>query len=302
MKRLKAGITLVIGALAFSSAEADIVLQNCNGCTTAQVEALAPNCAQGYAYVSDLVSQNLYKLCFNWDVDDGKRPALRYKDYTWLRPEDNVQQTWQAYEDIYLNNGHKMAADVSIRVNIAPRIQMHGDNGRLNAFDTIGATANNDAVIDYLNTTYFTSENVNGSQRPASPALATAFATLLNHFQVTTPLITTNPNFPVTIVVAFSDGSKRTYSFNYAVQQYKAVPGTARDGHGNLIPENTSMASNGGSTETYGFGGSGPSYDQNNLESLLRRFGAQITGGSGGFVTCSWDGAKNSLTCEVHQF
>lgn len=302
MNGLKAGLALAIGGLMFSSAQADIVLQNCNGCSTAQVEALAPNCAQGYAYVSDLVSQNLYKICFNWDVDDGQRPFLRYKDYSWAHPEDNAQQTWQAYEDIYLNDGHKMAADISIRVNVPPSMQVHGDNGKLNAYDTIVSTANNDAVIHYLDTTYFTTANVNGSTTSVSPALAAAFARLLDHLQVTTPLITTNPNFPVTIIVVFSDGSKRAYSFNYTVQQYAAVPSTARDGHGNLIPENTSMASNGGSTETYGFNGAGPSYDQGNLESLLQRFGAHITGGSGGFVTCSWDGAKSSLTCDIHQF
>lgn len=302
MDKLTGGIALAIGVLVFSSAQADIVLQNCNGCSTAQVEALAPECAQGYAYVSDLVSQNLYKVCFNWDVDDGQRPPLRYKEYTWAHPEDNAQQTWQAYENIYLNNGHKMAADISVSVNIPPATQLNGDNGKINAYDTVSATANNDAVTHYLDTTYFTSVNVNGANAPASPALAAAFASLLDHFQVTTPFITTNPNFPVTIVVVFSDGSKRTYSFNYAVQQYAAVPGTARDGHGQLIPENQNMASNGGGTNTYDHTGAGPNYDQGNLERLLNEFGAKVVNGGGGFTTCSWRPDTNTLNCTIHPY
>jgi hypothetical protein len=302
MDKLQIGAALAIGALAFSSAQADIVLQNCNGCSTAQVEAMAPNCTQGYTYVSDLFSQNLYKVCFEMDVEREFNPPRTIRIYHWAQPEDNVQQTWQAYDDIYLNNGHIMAADVSIHVDIPPATQLHGDNGRLNAYDTIAAAANSDAVVHYLETTYFTSVDVNGTELPASPALSAAFASLLDRLQVTTPLITTNPSFPVVVVVIFNDGSKRTYSFNYTDQQYVAVPGTARDAHGQLIPENTNMASNGGSTQTYDHSGNGPTYDQPNLQKLLSQFGAKITGSGGGFTTCSWDGVTSTLTCVNHPY
>jgi hypothetical protein len=302
MNKVKTGIALAIGALTFSAAQADVVLQNCNGCSTAQVEALAPNCAFGHAYVSDLVSQNLYKVCFNLDINDEFNPPRHEKDYQWSTPESNVMQTWKAYRDVYLNNGHRMAADVSVRVNIPPTTKLHGDNGRMNAYDTVAATANNDAVVHYLMSTYFISSDVNGVWVPMSPALSAASAELMNKLQVATPLLAINPQFPINVVVVFSDGSKRTYSFNYSDQTYKSVPGSAKDAHGQLIPENTSMASNGGSTNTYDFTGNGPAYDQANLQNLLNQFGAKIVGGSGGFVTCSWRSDTSTLTCRVHPY
>lgn len=302
MSKLQIGVVLAVGVFAFSAARADIVLQDCNGCSRTQVEAKAPLCGQGYAYVSDLVSQNLYKVCYTIDVNDEYNPPRREKEYQWASPESNAYQTWKAYEDIYLNNGHIEAADVSIRVIIPPATNLHGDDGHLNAYDTVAATANNDAVTHYLSTTYFSSANVDGVSLPASPALSAAFASLLDHLQVTTPAITTNPNFPVVVVVVFNDGSKRTYSFNYALQQYAAVPGTARDAHGQLIPENQSMASNGGGTNTYDHTGSGPDYDQHNLQNLLSQFGAKIVNNGGGFTTCSWRPDTNTLTCTIHPF
>jgi hypothetical protein len=304
MNKLHAGVFLVISSLVFSAAQADIILQDCNGCSSAQVEALAPICgsAKGYAYVSDLVSQNLYKVCYTLDINDEFNPPRRVKEFQWATPESNAYQTWKAYENIYLNNGHREAADVSVKIDIPSATNLHGDNGHMNAYDTIGATPNNDAVIHFLNSHYFTSSNVDGVNAPISPAFAAAAAELFNKLQVSTPVLTLNPNFPIVVVVVFNDGSKRTYSFSYTNQTYQATPGTARDGHGQLIPENTNMASNGGSTETYDHSRAGPNYDQQNLQNLLNQFGAKIVNGGGGFTTCSWRSDTSTLTCTIHPY
>ncbi|HET6914285.1 MAG TPA: hypothetical protein VFH71_13205 [Rhodanobacteraceae bacterium] len=298
MIHTKKGIALAVGALIFSAAQAQVATKDCTGCSTAQIEALASNCSSGYSYITDFASQNLYKVCFTWDVNDEYRPPRKEKDYDWAISEPQAGQIFKAYEDVYLNNGHVKAAAATLKINIQAPNPL-GDNGWMNAYDTVQSSQNENAVQNYLMTYHFSSADFTQS----APALAAGFAELLKSLQITTPVITIN-NFPTTVTLTFNDGSKRTYTFDSLHGTYVPTPGTAMDAHGNTIPENTSMATNNGIGQYYGFNG-GNTYDMGNIETILRNLqaaGIPITNGGGNEIACS-SVAGGGVSCRVyHQF
>lgn len=277
------------------AASAQQVTQDCTGCTTTQVEALATGCGQGYTYVTDFAAQKLYKVCYTWDVDDGYRPPKKYKEYTWATPESSATQLFQAYEGVYQHNGHAEAATAHVIVNIhAPA--PNGDNGYMNAYDVLSSSANQNALSNYLLQEHFDSSYI----KSPDPALAAAVANLLNALQING--VIKIGGFPVSFTMDFNDGSHITVTFNVATQKYEPVPGTAVDAHLNTIPQNTNMASNGGIGQTYVFNG-GNTFDMGNIETVLRNLqarGIPVSNGSGGSITCTWDGT--TLTCTVKQF
>lgn len=256
---------------------------------------MAKLCNVGYTYITDFASQNLYKVCYNIDVNDEYNPPRREKDYDWAVPESQAEQIFQAYEGVYLNNGHVKAANEKISVSITAPMPL-GDNRLMNAYDTLGASQNENTLENYLMTYHFTSSNILNFP----PALAAALSQLTKTLQITTPLITVN-SFPTTVTVVFNDGSQRTYTFDSLHQSYVPTPGTAKDAHLNTIPENTSMATNGGIGQNYGFTGGNP-YDMGNIETILRNLQAQgipVTNGSGGHIACvSVGNGKASCTIE----
>lgn len=110
-------------------------------------------------------------------------------------------------------------------------------DGYVDAFDTIASASANDAVSLCLNAAKPWARHADCSQ----PGWVPAF--LLRPLQARM------------ITAVFSDGSTRTYVFESETGRYLPVPGSARDGYGNGIPENVAMASNGGGIDTYGFRG-----------------------------------------------
>lgn len=75
------------------------------------------------------------------------------------------------------------------------------------------------------------------------------------------------------VTAVFPDGSARTYVFDGGTGGYLPVPGSARDGIGNGIPENVAMASNGGGLSTYVFQGADSDRDQAQMIRQLEGLG-----------------------------
>lgn len=312
MARIQKGIALVIGAMVLSTAQAQVLTKDCTGCTTTQIKAMASNCSSGYSYVTNFVSQNFYKICFMWDVNDEYRPPRKEKDYLWATPESQYQQEFQAYEAVYLYNGHvegltmyvhvQTAADTSASIG-GVRVMASNDNGYVNAYDTVISAQDNNRVVGYLMNNNFNVDDIQSWNPPFGSALVASISQLENAIKSKDISF---QNFNATYIVQFPDGSQRTYQYDPSSHTFVAVPGTAYDAHRNKIPENASMASNGDGIASYDYTGTGPSYDQPNMETLLRNLGAQgipvVNGGSGGSIECSWNGSTNTLSCTVKQF
>lgn len=257
------------------------------------------NCGQGYTYISNFASQNLYKVCFTWDVDDEYRPPKREKVYDWAQPESSYLKTFQAYEGVWLNNGHHMAVDATayVHVDLTPKPgASFGDNGYLNAYDTVRSPTNNQAVLNWLDSTNFTVQNVSGalSPFPTSPALESALVNWMN--SIKTSLVSFQVTISITVV--FNDGSMRTYTVTPS-GQWATVPNTAKDAHGNPIPETRDAVAGNGSSVSYVFGGTAPNYDQNNLNTLINLYNIPVTYNSTqtGSVVCTWDGT--TIRCSL---
>lgn len=295
MNNFNKGVAVAIGIAIFSTVQAQVATTDCTGCSIGQIEALAPLCAQGYSYITDFAAPKLYKLCFTIDVNDAYRPPKKEKDYYWAQPESWAMQLFQAYENVYLDNGHIKAAAAHVRVYI-PAPFPQGDNGYMNAYDVVSSSANMTALSGYLSTGSITRTYIEGQPDTAAAA---HIADLLNAISLNG--IIKIDGFPVSFIMDFDDGSHVTVQYNATTGYWGAVPGTARDANGNVLPESQSMAGNNG--QSYGFDGRN-SYDFGNFESRLRNLQAQgipVTNGSGGgSVHCTWDG--HTLACSIKQF
>jgi len=304
--RSSIGLAIAAGLFAAGAAQAGIVIQakDCTGCTAAQIQALVPSCEQGERYITDFAAGRLYEGCY--DISglspravpingNGLRPLTQgTKIYHWIQPPAYLQNSFQAYLDVYNLNGHVRAASaaVHVQVDIQPKINLGADDGYMNAYDAVSATANNDVVLNWLESTLLTTQRVSAfpGSAPFSPAYAAALTTLLN--SIKSSLLSVD--FKVLITVVFHDGSTRQYT----VDQYgdwATVPKSARDAHGNPIPEKYDDVADGGN-QTYGFGG-GPGYDQTNFVHTITLFGVPIQGDSGTTYGCVWNGSSNTLTC-----
>lgn len=303
MKHSHSSVALAVAAGLFSvAAQAGIHAVDCTGCTAAQVEALVPRCEQGVRYITDFAAARLYKGCYTLTgveprvVIHGGPTTLATKKYRWMQPSAATQNSFQTYLDVYNNNGHvrAQAARVYVRDDLTPKINLGGDDGYMNAYDAVRATANNDAVRNWLNSTILTSQRVAAlpGKYPFSPALTTAIVTLLNSLDSSIISV----DFNVKIEVVFHDGSTREYTVD-KYGEWAAVPDSARDAHGNPIPETYDDVANNGGSQTYGFGGSGPDYDQGNFVHTITLFGIPIYGDTGATYGCSWNGSNNTLTC-----
>lgn len=294
-RRSSIAIAIAVGLLVAASAQAQVVAQDCTDCTTAQIEAMAPPCGQGYAYISDFGAPNLYKLCYTLDVNDGYQPPRREKEYQWAQPEATYENTFQAYLAVYNNNGHVKAigAKSYLRLTLRPKVNVGGDDGYMNAYDTVRSSANNQVVLNWLDSTTFSTGNTEAYVAGVvTPALTSATVALLN--AIKTAVISFNIKISVTLV--FNDGSQRTYTVGSS-GAWETVPNTAMDAHFNRIPESASTVANNGGSETYGFGGY-PTYDQTNLSTLISLYGIPVTyGGTSGEIICTWDSIRNNLHC-----
>lgn len=320
MKLSRITIAVIAGIIAVSAhAGITVHAKDCTGCTAAQVEALLPNCEQGAIYVTDFDAERLYEGCY--DISGVSRRSVPLagkvatqslgvtnttKKYHLVQPDAGAQNTFQAYLNVYKLNGHvkQASAKVYTHVDIQP-VHPLGDDGYMNAYDTVRSSSNNDAVTNWLETTLYTSETVEGYgywNVPSSPALDAAMAGLLNNMKAAFLTL----DFNVKIIVIFHDGSERTYSPD-KYGDWKEVPGTAKDGHGNSIPDKADANSiaNGSGSELYDFSSNGPSYDMNNFLTLMKLYGVPIVngsssgGGSSQQLVCSWNTSSNTLTCSL---
>lgn len=268
----------------------------------AQIQALVPNCEQGARFVTDFAAGRLYEGCY--DIAGVSRRAAPAhgggpspmtqgtKIYHWLQPDAASQNTFQAYLGVYNLNGHVRAAKakVYVHVDLKPKISL-GDDGYMNAYDAVRAGMNNDAVINWLTTTSFTKSNVNAAFPFAeSPAIDSALANLFNDIKISILGV----DFKTELVVVFHDGSTRMYKTNSFGDWVEEI-GTARDAHGNPIPENASgLAGNG--SQTYQFNGQ-PGYDQTNLHTLANLYGAGIVYNPTGVVVVCAIKTDKTVTC-----
>lgn len=296
---ITAGLTFSAGA---NAGGLTIHATDCTGCTADQIQALMPNCEQSVRYVSDFANGNLYEGCYDLSgveprVVTGsgvKTAAVAASRYNWYQPDSGMQNTFQVYLDVYNNNGHVEAAEAKAyaHVDLTPKVSL-GDDGYMNANDAVRAPVNNDAVINWLETTWFTTGNVQGVVGPGigSPRLDDLLANLFN--TIKTSILTVN--FVVKITVVFHDGSERTYETDSS-GDWVEVPGTAIDAHGNPIPENYAALAGTG-VRTYKINGN-PGYDQTNLRTLTNLYGAGIVHNpTATVVVCSMMGPDNKITC-----
>lgn len=160
--RLTATLTaLSASILVVATAHATVVSQDCTSCSAVQIQALATGCNQGYSYVHDFATSRLYKVCFAWDVNDASRPPKREKVYEWATPELQYQQAFEAYANVYLNNGRSKSIVINVRLPIVESKsttagEMHTtlspatDNGYINAYDTVVSVQDNERVVQTL--------------------------------------------------------------------------------------------------------------------------------------------------------
>lgn len=294
MIHARKGLVFAVGALILSAAQAQVATKDCTGCSTAQIEALASNCSNGYSYITDFSSQNLYKVCFTWDVNDEYNPPRREKDYDWATPESSAMQLFQAYEGVYLNNGHVKAASAHVRVWIQAPVHVGDDGYYMNANDVLHASADRNTLDNYLQTYNFTNNTIDGQP---NTALAAALAKLIHAIPVSSVIKV--DGFAVSFVMDFHDGSHVTEAFNSLTGHYEPVQGTYIDGHQNTIPDNSDMPGAGGG-QTYGFNG-GNSVDMPNMITQLRNLGIPVTSGGGDEIGCS--SVDGTVSCRIyHQF
>jgi hypothetical protein len=286
-------VAVAVAACLFCSAAAQagvsVHAMDCTGCNAAQLEALVPNCEQGSRLITDFDAGRLYQGCY--DIKGVQRRVVTHtgpvtltnKIYHWTQPPAYMQNTFQTYLDVYNLNGHVRAesATAYVHLDLKPKIPL-GDDGYMNAYDAVYAGANNDAVLNWLNTTTFTLSNTSAApgHQPFSPELAAAVNQLLN--SIKTAVVSFD--YKLEAVVVFHDGSMRTYKVD-ASGDWSEVPGSARDGHGNPIPETRNDVAGGG-RKTYGFGGGGPDYDERNFVHTITLWQIPVEGNSGSTLAC----------------
>jgi hypothetical protein len=259
--------------------------KTCNGCTARQIEALLPSCQLGYQYVGDFDSDHLYLGCYR---EKGIQPtATPYlgipaqKEYFYAQPSARDQNSFEAFQNVYALNGHSMTqtAQVSVNINLRP-VESLGDDGYMNAYDVVGATQNKDAIKNWLYATVFATSNT----KPipfVSPQLAAALTSFLN--DIKTGIVSFE--YSIAVVLVFHDGSQVTFHYDPHDGTWGYVPGSARDGHGNLIPDSyTAIGGSGG--QVYDFTSPYPGYDVYNFDQLLENYGVQPTGSTTTVLEC----------------
>ncbi|WP_155393043.1 hypothetical protein [Xanthomonas albilineans] len=274
-------------------------------------------CSAGSTYVADFSNNALYNACSYIDVNDVK-PYTRTPAVQYNAVNQDYQRVFNDYHQVYINNGRSlgytaylhgtlsvsssqdyfMSRYVSIfldsLISTAQAQSSSSDNGYINAYDTVVSVQANQNVINRLTSQAFSAPSLSEANPGFGPGLVGAIAQLENAFN--SSLINFS-NFNATYIVEFPDGSQRTYRVDFQAHSYAAVPGTARDSHGNIIAENKAMVSNGSSIARYNFTGD-PGYDRTNFIHLAQGFGAQ-----GDFsqamnwagAECFWDGT--TLSC-----
>ena len=187
MTKTSIAVALSAGIFAWTAAHAGVISQDCTGCSISQIETLAVNCNQGYTYVHNFSSNRFYKVCFIFNVNDESHPPKLEKDYLWYTPESQYQQAFQAYENVYANNGYSESININVQIQATDIIsgyagEMHTllspatDNNYVNAYDTIVSASDNDRVINALMTNYFNSAELKSLNPSWGSALVAAVA------------------------------------------------------------------------------------------------------------------------------
>ncbi len=252
----------------------------CNGCSNSQIMAMAELKGAGEYYIYDHVGNVIHLIDVQCEPKLGGRTCYGNEGVV---PSD-VDSVFSQYHSAFVANGasesfaYTMSGVSLLSGNPVDGNHQPVDNGFINAYDTIMSGALGDKVIAYINN----SHNYSGFYG--------IVVTILN--PINTPIVKFEQMSAV-VVVEFVDGSKRTYLFDKALKTYNPVEGTARDSHGNTIPEKNPARGT-----MYFFNGD-PNhnpYDLRNIISILPAAPPDITGGGGGGCTEErWDG--EALTC-----
>jgi hypothetical protein len=264
--------------------------ETCNGCTAPQIQALLPNCDQGYRYVADFASDHLYLGCYRQkDIRPTAMPYLGapggQREYSYAQPSARNQNTFQAYQNLYAMGYQNSAnARVSAYSDLTPSVRL-GDDGYMNAYDTVRSTQNMDAVKTWLMSTTYTPSNTEGlnHQGVAEAGLSAYMAQLLNNVKTSVLSV----DYQVNVTIVFHDRSAITMTFDNSNGIWKYVPGTARDAHGNLIPDSyEAVGGSAGGGEVYNFTNPNPGYDVTNFQQMLLLFNIHPSGGTTTVYEC----------------
>lgn len=209
----------------------------------------------------------------------------RQRNFVYSQPPPGSQNTFQAYQGVYaLGYPNTANAKVSVQSGniLAPSVRL-GDDGWMNAYDAVHSTQNMDDVKTWLMSTTYTPSNTEGlnHQGVADVALSAGMALLLNNIKTSTLSF----NYQVNVTIVFHDKSSITLRFDNPNGIWKYVPGTARDAHGNLIPD--SYESTGGNNgSTYNFTNPNPGYDLTNFLNTLQLDNVQPQGSPTKVLAC----------------
>ncbi len=279
IKKYILGIVLIATApLAVAASTA----LNCNGCTELQLLARAQQMGRGYHYIYNLPG-NAIHLFYTQCEPSGVGGTACYADEQGV--SSDVENVFSQYSALYAKNGNSehFSEQFSVDLPSGSPVGRDGkpqDNGSINAYDTLVAGWLENKVVDYLNNPM----SWTGAQAAAIQTAQIAKSDIINF---------SGASLVVTAVL--NDGSRRTYKYDTNSNTFTPIADTARDAHGNTIPESTPKAGseyifNGGKD-----GNSGPGYDLHNLFWELEHTPPTDP-------TCAeenWDGER--LTCNVRR-
>jgi hypothetical protein len=235
-----------------SYATAAVIATSCNGCTDNQIAIRAQAKGRGLHYIYDLPRNQMHLLKVECEPD-GKGGTECFPGEE-LSVAADVKSVFDDYHALYLSNGASEIYDGTVHVDIASGNPVlptgsHTDNGWINAYDTLHASALEKKIIDYLND-------------PAHWTGATAI--VVQAAQIVQSNVVNFAGASLVVKVVYSDGSERRYKYSTTTHTFEPLPNSANDAHGNSLVElpprrDDSYIYNGGSA------GNGPDgYDHKN--------------------------------------
>jgi hypothetical protein len=247
----------------------------CNACTRAQILEKAKLGGPGDRYFYDLINNQMHHIvttCRQGEAcstADGPVSA-------------GTSTAFTTYRRRWLENAASEAFHLEILVSLpSGRPKGNGrertDNSKINAFDAITSSANDDDVIRYLiNPAHFAGRDAEVLQ------LVVPIARPPIYFEQLT----------IGVRVTFDDRSARAYLFDKSLGRFSGISWTAQDASGNELPESRPPI-----VRRYLFGADRArnDYDERNLRALLPSGPAKWP--AQGCAEARWDG--RNLECVV---
>lgn len=231
-----------------SLANAVPVAKSCNGCSESQVLNFAATLGGGQHYVYNISGAAVYLVSVQCEPN-GQGGTTCYPGDEVAVPS-GVTTAFNKYHSLYVAFNYSEKFNDTVTVNLPGQGTVHADgtptdDGRINAYDTLFFSALENQVLNYLN----------------SPAnYSNIDANIVDFLQNFDSKVINFQNMSSMFQVKFNDGSVRNYKWNHATGTFEPIPNTARDAHGNLIPESAPGKSTG-----YLFGDTAHHYDYANI-------------------------------------